>query len=97
MTRPHRIRTLVTLLALILSMIVTASGYAQHGIPIPCEGRDIGFVEIAGITNAERNSRVRPDPRALLPDFPTELEPAMRARGNPGSSTHRLFWAGSTH
>ena len=97
MMQPLRIRTLVSLLVLILPLLVPVSGSAQHGIPIPYEGRNIGFVEIVGITNDDRNSRVLLDLSARFPEFPSELDRAMGAKGNLGRSTHRFFWVGRTH
>lgn len=70
---------------------------AESGVPIPYEGRTIGFVEIAGIDqDATDPSLLRLDVRARFPNFPEELDRAMRARGNLGRSTHRFFWAGGT-
>ena len=96
MAQPRRLRLLCSLLALIFLLNGTASESQQHGIPIPYDGRTIGFVEIVGIANDETNSRLSLDLSARFPEFPRELDRAMAARRNLGSNTHRLFWAGGT-
>ena len=90
---------IMCLLAIAVVWIWTWSGpiYAQERLPIRHDGRTIGTITKLDISPDISNpSRALISISAHFPNFPRELDHALRARGNMGSGTHRIYWRGNT-
>ena len=77
--------------------ICTAPVYAQERLPIRHDGRTIGAITKIDITSdSSDSSRALISIWASFRNFPSELDRFLKARGNMGSRTHRLYWRGGT-
>lgn len=91
------LRNPIVFLATLVCFSNTAEVWAQGAIPIPYEGRTIGFVDVVDFRNsAQEPSRFFLDLRARFPNFPIELDSAMKEKGNLGRPVHEIFWLGGT-